>query len=166
MEKEIEKKRDRLPPKILDKIKKMHTGKGKDGNDTWTHEALKGKDYKLVVTQAYLLSHVDDDNQNVFHKVCFIGHLELLKFLYQMAGPEYLDIHEFTLYHRDCDDLPPIYYLCERGYDEEIKVKEDQNNKRIMEKINERRHEILKILCPKDKNDQGACEWHFIAKQT
>lgn len=35
----------------------MYTGKGTDGKDTWNKESLKGKDYKLISTQAYFLSH-------------------------------------------------------------------------------------------------------------
>lgn len=103
----------------------------------------------------------------MFHKVCFIGHLGLLKFLHRMAGPEYLDILDILINDLDRDELPPIYYLCERGYDEEIKEEEDKRNPEILEVINKRRQQALEILCPRDKlNEKYSCDWSFITKQT
>lgn len=48
---------------------------------------LRGTDPILLEIQAYFLTHMDNDQQNVFHKACFQGNLELLKFIHEKAGP-------------------------------------------------------------------------------
>ena len=83
---------------------------------------LEKVDPKLLDFQAYFLAHRDNENQNVFHKACLKGNLELLDFIHEKAGPSYLNILEEVVDHKDLDGLTPIYYLCMRGYNQKSDI--------------------------------------------
>lgn len=106
---------------------------------------LAAKDLVLLEIQAYFLAHKDNDLQNVFHKACFQGNLELLKFIHEKAGPRYLNILEFVVDAVDVDGLTPLYYLCMRGYREK---KDIELNKAIKNRV-----QMIEVLCPAKKFD-------------
>lgn len=70
----------------------------------------------LLITQAYLLTHKDDDGQNVFHKACLNGNLELLEFIHFQARR--MGLLDLVINELDLNGVTPIYNLCNRGYDE------------------------------------------------
>ena len=47
--------------------------------------------------QAYFLSAVNDEHRNILHLACYRGNLELVKFICEKAGKEYLNILEFIV---------------------------------------------------------------------
>jgi hypothetical protein len=44
------------------------------------------------------------------------GNLDLLSFIHEKSGKDYLNILEYVVDTEDIDGLTPLYYLCIRGY--------------------------------------------------
>lgn len=40
------------------------------------------------------------------------GQLDLLNFIHEKAGPNYLNILEYVIDEEDIDGLTPLYFLC------------------------------------------------------
>jgi hypothetical protein len=77
---------------------------------------VKEADINIIKMQAHFLSAVNDENRNILHLGCYRGNLDLIEFINEKAGKEYLDILKFIVNVKDDMGRPPIYVLCVGGF--------------------------------------------------
>ena len=71
----------------------------------------------MLKIQAFLLTHVDDENKNVLHLACNKGNYQFCSFIVEFAGHTYLDILKFIIRIKDDMGRTPVYLLCVKGFE-------------------------------------------------
>ena len=87
---------------------------------------MRDKSIELLTVWGHFLSAVDSDKRNVFHQACLKGSLDLLEYMLKIAGPDQLDILPLVINEKDEMFLPPLFLLCQRGYNKKFNKDEQR----------------------------------------
>lgn len=97
-------------------------------------------DINIIKIQAYFLSATNDEHRNMLHLACYRGSLELVKFIHNNAGPDYLNMLDFIINVEDDMERTPLYVLCVKGFNQKFDYKK--------QKQKGERKQIIKLLIP------------------